>query len=121
MEEINKAFRQACMNGNLELAKWLLKVNPNIDISAKNEHAFRWACMNGHLELAKWLLEINPYIDITSNSNEAFLGACFNGKLNVAQWLSKIMPECYEITEVTMNTNNKYIIKNKITLNYLLK
>ena len=47
-----------CSWGQLNVAKWLLKIKPDIDISAENDHAFREACKNGHLQIAKWLLEI---------------------------------------------------------------
>ena len=46
----------------MEIAKWLLSVKPDIDISAKNDYAFHLACKNEHLEIAKWLQSLNPYV-----------------------------------------------------------
>jgi hypothetical protein len=49
------AFMAVCELGNLELAKWLFKEKPDIDISAANDYAFRMACKDGYLTTAKWL------------------------------------------------------------------
>lgn len=68
----NDTFRDVCANGQLETAKWVLNVNPDIDISAYNEAPFRCACLNGHLEVAKWLLFVNPNINISTNNNCVF-------------------------------------------------
>ena len=48
--------------GHLKVAKWLLEVKPDINISADNESAFRNVCQEGHLEIAKWLLKVKPDI-----------------------------------------------------------
>ena len=64
-----EGFKWVCENGYLEIAKWLLTIKPDIDISADNKYAFTSVCENGHLEVAKWLLSIKPDIDI-SDDNE---------------------------------------------------
>ena len=56
-------FRYSCYYGNLEMAKWLLEIKPNIDISAENEYAFRHACIKEHIELVKWLLRMECRTD----------------------------------------------------------
>ena len=66
------AFRWACESGHLEVAKWLLSVKPDINISAQNEEAFSYACKKGHLEFAKWLLQMKPDINISANNEYAF-------------------------------------------------
>ena len=47
------SFKMACENNNLELAKWLLSVKPDI------EDAFVIACSFGNLEMSQWLLSLN--------------------------------------------------------------
>jgi len=98
------AFWWACFEGNLKLAKCLLKLNPTkwlwwkkriIDISADNESAFRWVCKEGHLELAKWLYYVKPTIDISAANEFAFRYACVNDQLEVAKWLQTLNPEKY--------------------------
>ena len=56
----NEMFINACENGHLDVAKWLLQFNP--DVHTWNDYAFRSACENGHLDVAKWLLQFNPNV-----------------------------------------------------------
>ena len=67
----------ACTYGHLEIAKWLLSIKSDINISSKkesfdNEKAFQGACSHSYLEVAKWLLSVKPDIDIS----RAFTDAC---------------------------------------------
>ena len=86
-----EAFCWACRKGHLDVAQWLYKNKPTIDISSYNDYAFRYACQNGHLDVAQWLYKIKHTSDI-SDLNELFRIACYNGHLNVAQWLYQIKP-----------------------------
>jgi hypothetical protein len=64
------AFRTACTQGNLEVAKWLLEVKPDINISIDHDWAFRGACEKGHIEVVKWLQSLCPekyHIEIINN------------------------------------------------------
>ena len=84
------AFRGACENGHLEVAKWLATfeaINPRIYDCC----AFRYACENGHLETAKWLMDeyCLDLSDIHSADLESmFSGICANGHLETAKWLA---------------------------------
>ena len=53
-----------CKNGHFEMAKWILQMKPNIDISDEYEDAFNNACQNRHFEIAQWLLKMKPNFDI---------------------------------------------------------
>jgi len=86
--ENEQAFRWACYNGQLHVAKWLLSLK-NIDISTENELAFRWACYNGHLHVVQWLLSLKN-INISAENEYAFRWACYNEQLHVAQRLISI-------------------------------
>lgn len=109
------AFRQACSNGHLEVAQWLIQISKergqDIDISARDELAFRWACVKGHLVVAKWLLQIKPDINISVKNDEIFRDVCSLKKLNVAQWLSSLKPE-YEIVNEDMPNWSCRVLKN---------
>ena len=61
------SFAEACKTGNIDAAKLLLELKPNINISAENEDAFRWACKNGHLHVAQWFQSLNPFKYGTNN------------------------------------------------------
>ena len=104
---------QACMSGNLELAKSLLEQKPTIDIC--DEKAFVEACRYGHLELAKWLLEQKTTIDISANNDEAFVSACSNGSLEVAKWLLKIKPtiDIYACYKYCCNLSYKFTCNSR--------
>jgi hypothetical protein len=107
-------FYQACLYGNLEMAKWLYENQSNINIF----EAFRCACSTGQINICKWLYNIDNTIvknpsfctlfkfvcnkgnkiyewlyEIGINEisttimNEIFSIACSNGYINVIKWL----------------------------------
>lgn len=94
----NISFKEACNNGHLDIAIWLLEINSS-NMFEINEHTFKYACTEGHLNIAIWLLKINPNIDISiiNNSNVGFTNTfdfiCYNGHLDVIKWLIKLKPE----------------------------
>ena len=98
-------FIRSCINGHLDIAKLILKIQPQINISAQNEYAFRGACSNGHLNIAKWLLEIRPQINISAQNEYAFRYACLHEHLKVAEWLQTLNPYLYVIN---YNSDGKY-------------
>ena len=61
-DEFESAFGFSCLNGDFEIAKWLIDLGNNygygkIDIHADLECAFGYSCQYGHNEIAKWLIE----------------------------------------------------------------
>jgi ankyrin repeat protein len=94
----DSAFHDACQNGHLPVAQWLLQIaeekGHHINISFNNNITFRMVCLNGHLHVAQWLLqvvkEIRQSVDLF---NIAFLYACYKGHLEVAQWLLQVKPD----------------------------
>jgi hypothetical protein len=86
------AFSWACRNGHLAVAQWLLEINPDVDISAMEEHAFRHTCKNGHLAVAQWLLRVKPETNVSACDEYAFCWASANGYLEMAQWLIQVNP-----------------------------
>ena len=69
-ELLCKSFCKSCCNGCLEVAKWLLSVKPDINISSRDDFAFRWACHFRHLEVAKWLQSLKPYLYVIEYSKK---------------------------------------------------
>ena len=93
---INDQFCDACLSGDIMVAKKLLHDNPHINISVRDEEPFRNACRYGHLEIAKWLLQIRPQIDI-SVYDEGLFKKC------LSEWLFKTCQ-----IAVRISTSGKY-------------
>ena len=64
------------------MAKWLLTIKPNINISACGEYAFATSCINNYFNIASWLLEVKPTINISVENEIIFRTACEDGNLN---------------------------------------
>lgn len=114
-------FREACLQGYLDTAKWVLKLKPNVKIGrdvlgltlyfyrfeiAKwlttirtnydYQEAFRCAYLTNQLEAVQWLLEIKPDIDISALDHHAFRCACIRKNLAMATWIQSLKPNIYE-------------------------
>lgn len=108
-----KLFIDVCKNNHLDIAKWLLEIEPKINISFWNESVFRFACANckTHINIAKWLLEIpNKTIKISVLQDEAFRNIIKANDLEFAKWLYTKYPT------INVFANNDEVIKtaNKI-------
>ena len=90
MTDFNNLFSTACQYGQLDMAKWLLQIKPDIDISTNNDYAFRWVCYKGYLDIAKWLLQIKPDINISAEDEFAFRWACLEGHIHIVKWFRLI-------------------------------
>ena len=84
-----QAFRETCY---LEVAKWLLSVKPEIQISQMH-FAFQNACLKGPLDIAQWLLSVKPNINISQFNDRGFRDVCVRGYLEFAQWLLSLKPD----------------------------
>jgi hypothetical protein len=77
------AFRDACSEGDLDLARRVQAAWPDACLHAVAQ-AFRAACGNGHEGVAKWLwAERRASIDCKNG----FVRACKKGRLLLAKWL----------------------------------
>lgn len=54
--QLSIALEFACINGHIDIAKWLLDINPNLDIG----NAFKWSCKTGWLHVAQWIESLDP-------------------------------------------------------------
>lgn len=92
---IGSMFRETCFNGHLDVAQWLYKTYPDINMIRDLDYVFGWSCRNGHLEVAQWLYSTISTIDIHTHDDWAFHWACFNGHARVVIWLMSLQP-CYD-------------------------
>jgi ankyrin repeat protein len=92
-EQCDQTFQYTITGGHFDIAKWLLCVKPEINVSANQEYAFQQACTKGYFEIAQWLLSVKPTINISANNGYAFRAACTKGHLEIAQWLHSVNPD----------------------------
>ena len=92
-----EAFNKCCLRGHIHLAKRLLEINPNYNISLAKELAFRTACKGGHVEMVKWLYKLKPDINVFAVNHYAFITTCEYQRINVALFLTTICPYHYEL------------------------
>jgi ankyrin repeat protein len=75
----------ACLNGDLERVKSLLK-DYHVDPSLEKSKALRRASKRGHLSIVKFLLE-DPRVDPCANCNEAILSAISGNHFSIVKIL----------------------------------
>jgi ankyrin repeat protein len=106
----DKAFKESCSEGRLDVAKYLFELSVQLDdviyVKDDDHFALRWSCYGNHLSTAKWLFET-----FYNNNNFNFKGIlvwCVHyDKKDVVEWIKSI------------NHNNVYVedeIKNQSTL-----
>jgi hypothetical protein len=81
-----EAFRVSCDHEKLEVARWLVSLDADVDIHVFDE-VFRFACLDGKLEVAQWLVGLTNDVDIHADEDWAFCNACEQKKLETARWL----------------------------------
>jgi hypothetical protein len=103
------AFISACLNGYIEIAKWLV-YDHQVDIHANNEDAFIFACGNGHVEIANWLVQ-DRQADIHVNNEYAFKLACKYRNDKIIKWFT----ETYRYSQSPYYYHNEtaYILNNE--------
>lgn len=93
------AFSTTCANGHIDLAKWLLIIEPNINVNANGDYALVGASENNHINVVKWLLSLEK----NYNLKEAFIKSCSNGNLAIAKI---ILNECNNLLDENVELKN---------------
>lgn len=93
-KSMNVCFYDACLNGHVHVAQWILETRPALNIVdyAKQWSCFFYVCIRGHLKMAKFLFQLMPDSDVSDDSLH-FYNACFIGDLEMAKWILHVNPE----------------------------
>jgi hypothetical protein len=94
----NGLFYGVCFRGHIDIVKWIYSLH-DTDIHINNDQVFRVACQQGHIIIAKWLYSLND-VNINSNDDHAFQFAIIKGHLHICQWL-------YSLPNNNININVK--------------
>ncbi len=88
------AFNISCHDGHMNIAQYLLQIQPNINIS---KLAFHWSCIKGHIHIAKWLYKLNPTVLISNDTLTYTICNIYysNKHSEVAKWLLQLKPVIY--------------------------
>jgi len=91
---MSSAFKIACINEDIEMAKWIYFTNEKVIILVDIQELFEMACIYDNLELTQWLYSIRPANSLeTLEIENAFHWACINGNLQIAKWLYTLYPQ----------------------------
>ena len=85
-------FTNACLSGNIELVKYLLEINPNIDVYINKENPFVNACISGNLELVHYLIRISPSIDISIDDYNCLYKAYYYKQTEIIRYIINKYP-----------------------------
>lgn len=86
INNLDNKFMYACLNGHIEVAKWLYELG--VDIHIENDIFFRSSCSSGQIEVAIWLYELGANIHI--ENDEVFIRSCERGQIEIAKWLYEL-------------------------------
>lgn len=92
-DELNTALVDACMNGDLEITKYLL-TSPDLkrhaQIKNNDNDAVFWATVQNQFKVVEYLLtstELKERAELSSNKgNDPFITACAQGSLNLVKF-----------------------------------
>jgi hypothetical protein len=102
-------FKNACIDGHLNVAQWLLSITPSINVSDDEFNIlFRSVCFYGHLHVAQWLLSLNHN---TSFDKSAFRISCKFRRYHVALWLLTLS-QSMDIISLATNSALNYFAKS---------
>ena len=86
----NVFIRNACCEGNLDMAKLIYRncLNNNNSIFGVYETLIELACFNGHLDVVKWLMTLDDKPKLEEYWIDQLFGyTCIGGNLDILKWL----------------------------------
>lgn len=113
IKEDNEAlFQNVCLKNDVEFAKYLLEIDPEINISINDDNIFIQCCNDGAFQIVKWLYDIIPEMNYKSKYEYSICGACYYGNLEIAKWLKD------KIEDLDLKVDNDYCMASAVTNEY---
>jgi hypothetical protein len=87
-QDIYNSLVDVCYKSNIDIAKFLLELDPNIDLKYENYNIYTHSCYDSTIEFIQWLTPIciNHGMVLDDVINNAFINS-FKNKLNVSEWI----------------------------------
>lgn len=82
---IERTFTCACMDGNIEAAKWFIR--KGVNVNCEHGKPIGGACLSGNLPLVKLLVENGAN---NTAKDIAFIDACKTGKIETVKYLHSV-------------------------------
>ncbi len=106
---IENHCHKICQNGHLDMIIWIYSV---VDVSwIIHNLNFDQACINGHLELTKWLFHNRFIIYTYDKIKSLFIISCFRCHLGTSKWLYTEIIHRYNY-DIDIHFNNDELFRN---------
>jgi len=93
VSDMKQAFRDCCTMGELEMAEWVLNLEPKIAEMSEFIAETFYLCTHYDLfESVNYLIRVKPDIDISIANDELFRRTCSYGQFEMAKLLYSLKP-----------------------------
>ena len=103
-----KIFFQSCTGNDVKFAKYLLELDPTINVSINNDLIFAECCNKGSLDVIEWLYDIIPNMNHKAKYEYSICGACYYGRIGTVKWLMN------NINDLDIKVDNDYCMVSAI-------
>ena len=115
--EDQQCFKNACLNGDIEIASNLLLLNPELNDQTDINDIFYRICSYNKLEMAKWYLNLNQDINIEDYSIDSVIA---NENLEMIKWITSIKPNLINEEKIQNLLSGAFRYSNIDIIKYLL-